>query len=279
MSQRFLAGLLAMTAGLSMTPALAADLGAETVEAPVAVEATTRDGWIVTLKATAALAPEFEAADAYGVTLFPAISLRRPGQPWKFGAPDDGFGFAAFDTPWFQIGPVARLRGERDSGDVKKFRGMHDVDWAIEPGAFLEFYPYEKIRVRAELRHGFWGHDGFVGNVSADWIERFEPVTISFGPRLEIGDDDFMNAYFGVSARDAARNGRVRPYKADAGIKSVGAAAALTYDWTRSWSTTALASYNRLVGDAADSPVARRLGSRHAFAVGLGVAYAFDWGN
>jgi len=264
-----LAALLALAA----FPAVAADLPA--FEPPVAVEAV-QEGWIVTLKGTGLYTTKFEGAGKYGISGIPGLSIRRPGQPWKFGAPDDGFGFALIDTPYLQFGPVARVRNERDSSDDHKFRGMHDRDYAIEPGAFVEFYPLDVIRVRGELRHGFWGHDGFVGNVAADYIQRFDRVTVSIGPRTEIGDSRFMNTYYGVSNGEAALNGRVTRYKAKGGFKSVGLASAVTYDWTEHWSTTVFGGYDRLVGEAADSPVAKKLGTKNVFTVGLGVAYSFD---
>lgn len=265
------AGLLVLAGA-----AQAADMPA--ANPPLAVTAAD-DGWIVTLKATGVVQPKFEGADKYGFFVQPGLSLRRPGQPWKFGAPDDGFGFAVIDTPWLQAGPVGRIRPERDSSDVKKFFGMKDVDYGIEPGAFVEVYPFETMRLRGELRHGFWGHDGVVGNVSADYIQRFGPMTVSIGPRTEFGDSDFMNAYYGVSAGEAAANGNISSYKAKGGFKSVGVGAAVTYDFTPNWSATGFGAYNRLVGEAADSPVAKDLGTKDAFTAGLGVAYSFgvDW--
>lgn len=270
MSVRRVLAILA-AAALPAAPALAADMAVDT---PVAVTAVN-EGWIVTLKATGVITPKFEGAAKYGVSGYPGLSLRRPGQPWKFGAPDDGFGFPVIDTEWFQAGPVGRVRSERDSSDVRKFRGMDDVNWGIEPGAFIEFYPLEVVRVRGELRHGVYGHHGFVGNIAADYIQRFDNITVSIGPRTELGDGKFMDKYYGVDFSEAVANGRVGTYKAKGGFKSVGAAAALTYDWTEHWSTTAFGGYDRLVGEAARSPVARTLGTKNAYTIGLGVAYSF----
>lgn len=269
--------VLAVAAGLaSAATAHAADMALESP--PVAV-AAANEGWIVTLKASGGYMPKTEGASDYGFFAYPGLSLRRPGQPWKFGAPDDGFGIALIDSAWFQFGPVGRVRPKRNSSDVSHFEGLDDVHWAIEPGAFLEVYPLEFFRIRGELRRGVWGHHGFVGNVSADYIQRFDRLIVSFGPRTEIGDGDFMDAYFGISAHEAVENGRVAPYRAKGGVKSVGVAGALTYEWTEHWSTTAFGAYNRLVGEAADSPVAKTLGTKNAYTAGLGVAYSFsvDW--
>ncbi|GBD47866.1 MipA/OmpV family protein [Methylopila sp. Yamaguchi] len=273
---RSTASLLALALATVTVPAFAADLAADgVVIAPTVVEET---GWRVTLKATGVVQPKFEGVDEYGVSGFPGLSIRRPGQPWKFGAPDDGFGFALFDSEFLQFGPVGRLRSERNSSEVNKLRGLHDVDWGIEPGVFLEVYPTHNIRVRGELRYGVTGHDGFVGDIAADWIERQGPWTLSVGPRIALGDSDFMNEYFGVTNRDSVRTGLSR-YKAKGGVKSVGVAGAATYDWTQNWSTTVFGGYNRLVSDAADSPIVKRAGSKDQFTVGLGVAYSFnvDW--
>ena len=275
MFSRVSAVLVSLVA-LGTASAFAADMPA--VEAPVAA-AAVNEGWIVTLKGTGVVQPKFEGAAEYGLSGYPGLSIRRPGQPWKFGAPDDGFGFAIVDTPWFQLGPVGRFRSERDSSDVRKFRGMRDIDWTIEPGLFVEVYPVDVFRIRGELRHGVNGHDGFVGNVSADYIQKFGAFTVSMGPRMELGDSDFMNEYFGVTPGEAVANGRVSAYKAKGGVKSVGAAAAVTYDMSDAWSVTAFGAYNRLVGEAADSPVAKTLGTKDSFTAGAGVAYSFgvDW--
>lgn len=89
-----------------------------------------------------------------------------------------------------------------------------------------------------------------------------------------------MNTYFGVSGREAVdvflNTGRtIGSYKAKGGVKSVGVAGALTYDLTEHWSSTAFGGYDRLVGEAADSPVAKKLGAKNSYTVGLGVAYSF----
>ncbi len=269
------AALLALVVA---TPALAADAGyTEPTDSLVGVGAPD---WIVTLKATGVVTPTFEGSDKYGLSGYPGVSFRRPDQPWKFGAPDDGFGLALFDTTYFRVGPVARIRSERDIGDQNKLRGLDHIDWAFEPGVFAEYYPIQNIRLRGELRHGVTGHHGFVGDVAADWIQRMDRFTVSFGPRMSLGDSKFMGTYFGVSAEEARDNRRVdRRYNPDGGVKSVGLSGAVTYDWTENWSTTAFGSYNLLVGDAAKSPIVKKVGSKNQFTAGVGVAYSFgvDW--
>ena len=71
---------------------------------------------------------------------------------------------------------------------------------------------------------------------------------------------------------EAALNGRVTPSRARGGVTSLGA---LTYQWSEQWTTTVYAGYDRLVGDAGDSPITRRLGSQDQFTVGARLSYSF----
>jgi outer membrane scaffolding protein for murein synthesis (MipA/OmpV family) len=56
---------------------------------------------------------------------------------------------------------------------------------------------------------------------------------------LALGDSEFTRTYFGVTPVEAALNGEVTPLSASGGITSVGATAAVGYDWTHQWSTMA----------------------------------------
>lgn len=255
-----------------VSQAHAADLA---IEEPAAAVAPV-DIWVATIKGTGFYQPRFEGSKEYAFSGAPGLSIRRGNEPYKIGSPDDGIDIAIINTPSIQFGPTARIRAERDSSKVSRFRGMNDIDYGIEPGAFLEYYPTEFIRLRGEARYGLWGSEGFSGTLAADGILIIDRLTILAGPRLELGDGKFTNTYFGVSTRESARVG-VSRYKADGGVKSVGAAASATYQITDAWSVTAFGRYDRLTGDAGKSPVARTLGTKNAFTAGLGVGYSFAW--
>ncbi|GLK67209.1 MipA/OmpV family protein [Hansschlegelia plantiphila] len=273
MRRRLAVLLAAAPLAIFASAASAADISVEAPATAVAVD----DGWTATLKGTGVYGPLFEGSNKYGFSGYPGLAIRKKSEPWKIGAPDDGFGIAIVNMPWLQFGPVARVRAERDSSDVKRFYGMKDIDWAVEPGAFLEVYPTENIRLRGELRHGVSGHHGFVGNLAADYIFTVGNLALTAGPRVEIGDHKFMDKYYGVTASEAAQSSRASEYDAGGGVKSVGFTAAATYAWNENWSTTAFGRYDQLVGDAADSPVAKKLGTKSSFTAGVGVGYSFDW--
>lgn len=270
--RRSLPFVLSAAVAAFVSQAQAADLA---IEEPAAAVAPV-DIWVATIKGTGFYQPRFEGSKEYAFTGAPGLSIRRGNEPYKIGSPDDGIDIAIINTPSIQFGPTARIRAERDSSKVSRFRGMNDIDYGIEPGAFLEYYPTEFIRLRGEARYGLWGSEGFSGTLAADGIFIYDRLTFLVGPRLELGDGKFTNNYFGVSTSEAARVG-VSRYKADGGVKSVGAAASATYQLTDAWSVTAFGRYDRLTGDAGKSPVAKTLGTKNAFTAGLGVGYSFAW--
>lgn len=233
-------------------------------------------GWTITLKANGGVSPAWEGSKDLSPYLLPGLSVRRAGSPLTFSAPDDSPGFALFDENWLKAGVVGKLKGPRRSADHAELRGVHDVDWTVEAGLFAEFWPIEKLRARIEARHGFIGHHGNLVDLSMDSVERRGPWTVSVGPRLSLGDTRYVDKLFGVNPAEAVMTG-LPAYRAEGGAKSIGLAGAVSYEWSKQWTTTVYARYNRLVGSASQSPLVAALGSRNQFTLGAIVAYSFDW--
>lgn len=236
-------------------------------------------GWIVTLKANLRAQPSYPGADDLSFIGYPSLSFRRAGTVERFSAPDDGLSFSFLDDSAFRVGVVARFQGGRYYRDNEELIGLRKVDWTLEPGVFVEYWPTEFLRARAEIRHGINGHDGFVADLGLDLVQTYGAFTVSAGPRLSLGDNEFTRTYFGVTPVEAALNGQVDAYRPSGGITSVGALASASYKWSEQWSTTAFVSYNRLVGDAADSPIVQEFGSENQFGLGLTVSYSFGFGQ
>lgn len=235
--------------------------------------------WIVTLKANLRAQPRYPGADDLSFVGYPSLSIRRAGTVERFSAPDDGLSFSFLDDSAFRLGVVGRFQGGRYLQDDRRLVGLNKIKWTVEPGVFVEYWPVEFLRARAELRHGINGHDGFVADLGIDLVQTYGAFTLSVGPRLSLGDSEFTRTYFGVTPAEAALNGQVEAYRPSGGITSVGALASATYVWSEQWATTAFVSYNRLVGDATDSPIVREFGSENQFGLGLTVSYSFGFGQ
>lgn len=233
-------------------------------------------GFIVTITGNVVAAPRFIGSDRYSVFGFPTVDIRRAGTQARFSPPDEGLSLPVYETNSFEFGATARYRpGRYFADDRQSLFGLHKVQWSIEPGVYAEAWFMKTFRARAEVRYGFNGYEGFVGDLSLDWVPRVDRFTFSIGPRIRFGDSDFTQAYFGVSPAEAAINGRVTPYKPGGGLYAVGALGTVSYAFSEQWSTTVYAGYERLVGDAGRSPIPRNLGSRDQFSVGAGVSYSF----
>lgn len=264
----------AIVAGLASGPVRAADLSA-LQPAPTFTQVDP-SLWVVTLTANVQATPSYPGSETYTAIGYPSLAIRKAGTPVRFTAPDDGISLSLFDGPDFQFGPTARYVSGRYFGDDRRHLfGLRDARFAIEPGLFLEYYPVAWLRTRVELRHGVYGHHGFVGTVGADVIQPFGRWQVSLGPRFNFGDDAYARKYFGVTPLEAALNGRLTAYTPD-NFFTVGALGALTYTFDESWAATGYVGYNRIVGSSANSPLVRHdFGSPNQYTLGMKINYTF----
>jgi len=226
----------------------------------------------------AQLLPSFPGGEDYKVgPLFTGFS-RRAGDPIPFRTPDDGIGFGLLDDDSvIDFGPLLQFQGERDEEDVGAAVG--DVDFTVEAGAFVNFNIGDSFRIRLEGQKGIGGHEALVGTIAADVAFRPSIDTlVTVGPRLRVNDDDYADAYFGVTPAVAAVTG-LPAYDPDGGVRAVGAIAGITHQITRGFGIYGYAGYERLVGDAADSPIVRQFGSRGQFSAGLALFVSFNIGD
>lgn len=229
---------------------------------------------LVTVGGGAQAYPRFPGSDDLKLSPLPIFDWRKEGEPISFEAPDEGIGFALIgEEGGFQMGPAVRLQGKRKERHVGA--AVDDVGFTVEAGAFAQAYLSPSFRMRLEARRGLGGHEGWVGDLGADFVARNEDRTIfSVGPRLRFSNARYQRAYFGVTPAVAARTG-VAVHTPGSGLHAVGAVAGLTHHFDESWGLYGYAGYDRLVGDAADSPIVRRFGSRSQPSVGLGLTYTF----
>lgn len=102
-----------------------------------------------------------------------------------------------------------------------------------------------------------------------------EDWQLTVGPRATWGSEDYMQTYFGVSASEAAAPGSsLSEYDIGAGFQSVGISARASYDLTESTTLHIQGGWERLIGDAADSPIVEE-GDANQFSIGAGLSYEF----
>ncbi len=223
------------------------------------------------------LSPSWPGADRYSLGPYVDLSRERVGTEFTFEAADESFGAPLITSGKFAFGPAFGFVGKRTAADVGA--NLPKVGLTIEAGGFAQVSPTPSFRLRAEARRGLGGHDGFVGEVSADYIARDgDDWLFSIGPRVTLGDGKYQRAYFGVSPAAAAASG-LPAHDIDGGIHAVGLTAGYLRQLSPSWGFAVYGRYDRLVGDAARSPIVRQLGSRDQPSVGVALSYTFGGGR
>jgi outer membrane protein len=242
-----------------------------------AVAADTAKYWTVTVGVEARVTPLWQGADdRYHTFPVPLLDVRRAGTMERFRGPRDGISIGLIDTGSFRLGPVGKIRFPRRVKDDGNLAGLGDVGWAYEVGVFADYYFVPWLRTRAEVRQGWGAHDGLTADLMADVIARVTPqLTLSAGPRVSFASTDATAPYFSVTPVQAAASG-LPVFNARGGVRSVGAGAQARYFWTPQWATHAFVEYERLGGDAKNSPIVALRGSPDQWTFGAGVTYAFD---
>lgn len=223
----------------------------------------------------AKLRPDFIGDDSMKVAPLVKFSIKRGEGPFNFGAPDDNFGIAVISSDRFSVGPSLNIQGSRKDSEVGAPVGK--VPTTFEAGGFAQYEVSDSVRLRTEFRKGIGGHGGWVGSVGADKVWRDEDrYLFSIGPRLAFSDGKYSRAYFGVDD-DAALATGLEPYRPGGGVHGAGAVASVHYQLGQSpWGLYGYARYERLLGDAADSPIIREYGSENQFSVGAAITRTFS---
>jgi outer membrane scaffolding protein for murein synthesis (MipA/OmpV family) len=266
------------------TPILAALLAAATLG--TAFPAAAQDGapaaanpdWKVSVGLGTGFKPDYQGSDDYDLGVLPDLSVSYRDLVYFRGV-ELGVNALTVKGPRegdkLQLGPLVRFGPGRDQDDNEALRGLGDVDYSIEAGAFLRYGigPWSAgLTVVQDLADG---HDGALAEASVGYgVPIADGLKASLRASTTWASDDYMQSFFGISAAQAASSGRAA-YEAGAGIKDVGLTFGLDYEVMKDVGLGARIGYTRLLGDAADSPLVEADGSADQFSAGVSLSYRF----
>lgn len=178
-----------------------------------------------------------------------------------------------------KLGAIAAYDFGREEDDAPELSGLGDLDGGLRAGGYTQLR-YGPVALRIE-----GGQDILDGHGGAQF-------DISIGTRLPVGDgsltaaltsrwgsEDYNQSYFGITADQAAAS-QFNAHTIDSGVFSNGATLILSYPIGEKWNMTALASYQKYSGDAADSPIiTAQTGSDSATTAVLAFSRKFDFLN
>lgn len=234
--------------------------------------------WRVTLGAGGLYRPRYEGSSIYRPMVGPTIDLLYADR--LFLSTGEGIGVNLLRGKGYRAGVAVSYDLGRDVNIDDRLRGLGDIAPAAEAKIFGEVALLPVV-LRLDVRRGLGGHDGFIADVGA-----YMPIpldgdsgkkTVAFvGPTVTLADSNYMQSYFGVGVRQAARaqqlGNPLRRYDADGGLKSAGVGATVLHHFSERWFVEGQAAWSRLLGSAADSPIVT---SDSQFTGGLSFGYHF----
>ena len=278
--QILLTAFLAASGAILAIPHSASAQTAFTLPAPpfdVPMLPSPSGNWTVMAGIGGEYTPDFVGSKNGKLMPIPIFSIRRAGSVDQFRGPRDSASIALFDVGNFRAGPAFKYVASRRSDKYAELTGLGDVKAPYELGGFVEYFPVDWLRLRSELRQGMGGNTGTVADVSADVIvPLIQRLTISAGPRFTWKSTKATAPYFGVDAVQSVASG-LPMYDARGGAHSVGFGGQISYRINPQWEVHAYVEYEKLLGDAADSPLVKLRGSSNQTTIGLGASYSFDF--
>lgn len=228
----------------------------------------------------AASLPEFEGADEQQIVPFGVLRLNA----WGAGIEIDGLQGRVNvlgDGSILRAGPAFSFTPPRDSDDPA-IEALRDVNFAVEVGAYVGFEtPFGGLEEgtlsgMVQVRHDVL--DEHNGLLITPELEYFFAVNRMFrvgaGINATWASEDYMDAYFGVTADDALASG-LTEFDAGSGFKDAGAEVYSIFSFSERWGLFSRVAYNRLLGDAADSSIVQEAGDRDQLFYGGGLFYRF----
>jgi len=237
------------------------------------------------------LVPDYEGSDDYEVNVLPLVDIRQPGFLFLKGAsvnPNDGtasvgwnalnFAYSAGSEEKFRLslGPLVRYSNGRDEDDNDALNGLGDIDGSAGIGGFFEASA-GPLSADVTVMSQDTGDSGngvliaFGAKYTAQVSNRF---TVSSGVSSSWSDNDYMRGFYGVTDSQAVRSG-LALFDAGSGFKDVGVQLGASYEMAENWLINGQVGYQRLLNDAADSPLVDDKGSPDQFRALIGVAYRF----
>lgn len=226
--------------------------------------------------------PAFEGSREYKWHAVPIVSLQYRD---VLRVNNNDVDFTAFDkvislgddlgTSKLEIGPGVSLDFGRGEHDSTALRGMGDVGFALEVGGYVA-YTLERVRVELEAGQSVTGgHGGGIAELHlTGTLYRGERFAVGAGGTLALATSKYLKSFFGVTPAQAARSG-LPAFHPSGGLKSAVIGVQGNYTLTPTWALLAHVGYERLLGDAAASPLIKQRGDANQATASAFAVYTF----
>ena len=259
------AALNASLLGAALLPALAhsAELGDFYNLGQRPAETAVRAGFI-TLNA-----PRYQGSDEQKTSVVPGIFLQASNG--LFADPFNGVGYVFEPAGSLVYGMRANLETGRSVEDA--LPGFDKIKSRLNPGVFANYAVNEQLTLKSALRMGLGdAGDGSLLNLGATYkLYNANFVSVNLNTSVKFGSSSYMQSYFGVSPTQSAASG-LAAYQPAAGLAMAQVGLTAGFPISREIYIFSSASVQRLLGDAANSPIMKKKTQPAAF---VGAVYSF----
>lgn len=230
-----------------------------TQAAPVAQpteEAKETSNWNYVLGAGVGYAPTYEGSDEYDALPIPVLNVDYKDGLF-FANVRNGLGSYPLRGENYKVGAsIGYAPGREEDEDKKNLRGMGDVDASATANLLAE-YDFGIAQLSGKVTTGVSGDYGTTA--ALDLGSRYpltEKIILTGSVGTVWADEEHMSNRFGVTATQSARSGYSQ-HDAESGVKTVGFSVGANYLVTEKWTANLTFRGDKLLGDAADSPVVK----------------------
>lgn len=225
--------------------------------------------------------PAFEGSRDYKIRPAPVISVRYrdvltvDNNEVDFTAFNQVVDFGDVGQGKFEIGPSVNLDFGRHESDSLALRGLGNVGFSVEPGAFVSF-TLGPAAINLEISQDVArGHKGADADLSANFtLYRNERFAVGSVATLTWVSAAYIKSFFGITGTQSAKSG-LATYRPGSGLKSGELGLVATYELSPHWEILGHATYKRMLAPAADSPLIAQRGDANQAVGSAFVVYKY----
>lgn len=234
---------------------------------------TAAKEWEVRLGGAVALRPDFPGASDLRIGPVPVIDITYDRRYFLNSA--NGLGALVFAEKLGELKYVlgGALSPSFDTRDASDIPGLDKIGTTALARAFARvFLGRWSFDITAAQDILGEGHTGLWAETALAYsIKIHDRGLFRAGAVLRMGSGDYIDALYSVSAAESDRSG-LPAFNASAGLERAGVEMSLLYPVGAHWDIVSVASYNRQIADAEDSPVTQDADQIRLL---LGLAYRF----
>lgn len=214
-------------------------------------------------------APRYQGSDEQKTSVVPGIFLQASNG--LFADPFNGVGYVFEPAGKWVYGVRANLDTGRSVEDA--LPGFDKIKARLNPGVFANYNVNEQLTLKSALRGGLGdAGDGGLLNLGATYkLYNANFIGVNLNASVKFGSSSYMQSYFGVSPAQSAASG-LAAYQPAAGLAMAQVGLTGGFPISREIYIISSVTVQRLLGDAANSPIVKKKTQPAAF---VGAVYSF----